>query len=366
MRVLYLVNIPSPYRVDFFNELGKYCRLTVLYERSRANGREWKVKTIRKFEEVYLKGWKLGEDTAFSFEIIKYLREKVYDVIVIGGYGTITGMLAIEYLKLKKIPFILNCDGGVENPTNILKRVLKKHFISASKYYLSPAQVTDEFLIKYGANEKNIFRYPFTSVCEKDILKNIKTRNEKLKLREELGWDNKFILITVGRILYLKGYDNIVQACKNHYDKIEVYIVGGEPTQELIELMNETRASNIHFVKFQDHDALNKYYQAADAFVFSTRGDVWGLVVNEAMANGLPIISSDKAVASLELVKENGFIYNCEDIKELEKRILFLRSSPDMCKSMGKKSLEIIKEYTIEKMAKCHFEIFEFILRERE
>ena len=41
MKVLFLTNIPSPYRVDFFNELGKYCELTVLYERKKADNREW-------------------------------------------------------------------------------------------------------------------------------------------------------------------------------------------------------------------------------------------------------------------------------------------------------------------------------------
>ena len=50
------------------------------------------------------------------------------------------------------------------------------------------------------------------------------------------------------------------------------------------------------------------YYQAADMLVFPTREDIWGLVINEAMANGLPTVSTDKCVAALEMIKqgENG------------------------------------------------------------
>lgn len=363
MKVLYLVNIPSPYRVDFFNELSQYCDLTVLYERNQALGREWIVQQNNSFHEIYLKGFKIGEDSAICLEVIKYLKEKTYDLIVVGGYGTLTGMLAIEFLRLRKIPFVLNCDGGTEKQANFLKKRMKKHFISSASFYLSPAKITDEYLKRYGANCNRIYRYPFTSVYNKYVLNTVTETKKKLKLREELGLSNKFILISVGRILYLKGYDILIHACQNLSEQVDAYIVGGNPNTELVKLLNEKKISNVHFIEFQEQDILQKYYQASDAFVFSTRGDVWGLVVNEAMANGLPIISSDKAVASLELVRENGFLYSVEDSDELRGIIQYFLDNPQMCVSMGEKSLEIIKEYTIEKMAKKHYGIFREILR---
>lgn len=60
MRVLFLTNIPSPYRIDFFNELGKLCELTVLFEREDATNREanWLKNEIQYFKGVFLSGKK--------------------------------------------------------------------------------------------------------------------------------------------------------------------------------------------------------------------------------------------------------------------------------------------------------------------
>ena len=102
MRVLYVTNIPSPYRVEFFNELSQYCELTVLYESRKASHRnkDWFSKTTPKYNEIVMKGINLGKNKVLRTEVRKYLKEFKDDVIVIGGYSTMTGMLAINYLKL--------------------------------------------------------------------------------------------------------------------------------------------------------------------------------------------------------------------------------------------------------------------------
>ena len=78
MKVLFLTNIPSPYRVDFFNELGKKCELTVLYELERASNRDtkWSSNSSNNFTEIFLKGKKIGSDSAICFSVLKYLKNK--------------------------------------------------------------------------------------------------------------------------------------------------------------------------------------------------------------------------------------------------------------------------------------------------
>ena len=113
MKVLFLTNLPSPYRVKFFSELGNLCELTVLYERKSASDRDdkWKVKSDNTFTEIFLHGKTIDTDNSFCPEVLKYLSSD-YDVIVIGMYSTYTAMLAMLWMKLCRIPYYISIDGG--------------------------------------------------------------------------------------------------------------------------------------------------------------------------------------------------------------------------------------------------------------
>src|SRR5690554_5419830 len=90
LRVLYLTNVPSPYRVDFFNELGRACDLTVLFEATLSGERHhrWHKYEFTNFEAVFLKGIKIRQDDALSMEVMRFLTRESFDVIVVGGYST--------------------------------------------------------------------------------------------------------------------------------------------------------------------------------------------------------------------------------------------------------------------------------------
>ena len=108
-----------------------------------------------------------------------------------------------------------------------------------------------------------------------------------------------------------------------------------------------------------DSPDLANAYAAADLFVLPTREDIWGLVINEAMAYGLPVITTDRCVAGLELVEEgvNGSIVPVEDAAALAGKMKELLSSD--LEKMGTASLKKIRAYTIENMAKAHVAFFE-------
>lgn len=365
MKVFFLANIPSPYRVDFFNELGKYCDLTVFFERQNAIGRVWSKRKNLNYKSVFLNGIRIGEDNSLCVSITKYIKKDMFDIFIVGGYGTHTGMLAIKMLKIKKIEFILNCDGGMKQDCGYLKNIIKKHFISAASYYLSPAKITDDYLLEYGAKKQNIFRYSFTSLLEMDISKNLISNVEKLQLKSELGIVEEKIIICVGRIIPLKGYSILLKAATKIEKKdIGIYIIGGKPTPELEKEIEDYDLANVHFIDFMKKDTLFKYYKCANIFVFTTHGDVWGLVVNEAMANGLPVISSDRAVAALQLVKENinGYIFNDNDDVQLAEYLKILLDNEKMQVKFGMNSLNIIKNYSIENMAREHIYFFNKII----
>ena len=95
--------------------------------------------------------------------------------------------------------------------------------------------------------------------------------------------------------------------------------MGGNPTEEYLQMRKMWNLNNVHFLPFMEKNELEAYYQATDIFVLFTREDIWGLVINEAMANGLPVISTDKCIAAMELVKRdiNGIIVPSENLEEM-------------------------------------------------
>jgi glycosyltransferase involved in cell wall biosynthesis len=362
VKVLFLTNIPSPYRIDFFEELGKLCDLTVLFEREDAKDREnsWLKTDFTNFKYSFLKSIKIGNDSAFCPSILKYIKGNQYDVIIIGIYSTPTGLLAIEYMSRKKIPFLLNSDGGLIKNDDGLKRKFKSHFIRPASGYLSTGENTNRYLAHYGAKKEKMFIYPFTSLKNEDILNEVLSQEQKKELKKKLGITQSKVILSVGRFIPLKGFDILLKSCEKLDDDIGVYIIGGEPTQQYIDIKNELGLNNVHFVDFKDKTELEDYYRAADLFVLPTRSDIWGLVINEAMANGLPVITTDRCVAGLELIQdgENGFIVPVDDVQALTDKINDILSDDRMRENMANNNLAQIRSYTIENMAKKHMEIF--------
>lgn len=357
MRVLWITNLPSPYRVAFFNELGKMCDLTVLFETSISAERDasWGKLNIQTFQPIFLKGLKIGVSTAFCPTIIKYISPR-YDRIVLTNFSTPTGMLAVNYLKWKKIPYCIESDGGFPGNGVGLKEKIKRWILPGAEMYFSTAKVHDEYYMKYGVDPKKIVRYPFTSIYDSDILSAPVSEETKYALRNELCMREKKVVISVGRFIHQKGYDVLLDACRMMEKDIGFYIIGGKPTDEYKKTIIDNHMNNIHFIDFMLKAELNRYLMAADIFVLPTRGDAWGLVVNEAMSNGLPVVTTDRCVAGLEMVRhgENGYIVPIENSKALAEAMI---KALDLKHIGAEKALCTARQYTIEKMAKRHYEI---------
>lgn len=360
MRVLFLTNVPSPYRVDFFNKLGDLCELTVLFESDKAKNRncEWMAKGNKNFKSVFMKGIKVGDAEAFCPKVVKYLSKKKYDFIIVGLYSSPTGMLAIEYMKMRNIPFILNSDGGYIKSESKFNYFIKRHFISAASYWLSTGKITSDYFSYYGADKRKIYVYPFTSTLQNEILSKPLNNEEKKMYKKKLGMNENKIVLSVGQFIHRKGYDLLLNSCKNLNKDIGIYIVGGEATEEYKKIKEKFNLTNVHFVGFKKKSELAQYYKAADLFVLPTREDIWGLVINEAMSYGLPVLTTERCVAGLEMINDKDCIcdVNVDWTEKIENTIK--REDYNL---LCENNLKTAKKYTIENMAREHFAILNLI-----
>lgn len=364
MRVLWITNVPSPYRVDFFNELGKSCDLTVVFEKRTSDERDksWLDYKFENFNGIFLNGKSINTDTAICPGVVKYVKDKGYDHIVVTNISSPTGIIAIAYMRANHIPYWIEGDGGFAKADRGIKHKLKTFMITGAKGYFSTSKSHDEYYLSYGADPQRIHRYPFTSIKKEDILKaDLLTDSDKKTLRKQLKMNEPNIILSVGRFSYEKGYgkgfDLLMETAEMLGKDYGVYIVGDEPTDEFKGWKDEHNLLNVHFVPFLRKNELAKYYAAADCMVLLTRGESWGLVINEAMVYGLPIITTPQCVAGTELVEDgvNGFIVSINDIDDITNKIK--RSmKPEYKSLLGQASYEKIKDFTIEKMAQTHIE----------
>ena len=360
--VLFLTNYPSPYRVHFFDELGKYMDVTVLYsdrvEDMKHRNADWFEEGEHGFRAVRLTPKVRIGRRYLCFDVLPWLK-KQYDAIVVCGYSSPTAVLAMAYLRLCRIPFYMEVDGGLVRQDGKLKHFVKKSLVCMANRWLSTGVHTTGYLVHYGAREEKITHYPFSSLYERDILEVPVSRQEKEVLRRELDIPEKQMILAIGQMIHRKGFDVLLKAAKDLDPETGIYFVGGEAKEEYWKLREELGLKNVHFLGFQKKERLAQYYKAADVFVLPTREDIWGLVINEALAYGLPTITTDRCVAGLELIENgiNGYVVPVEDADALAEKIQAVLASD--LEQMGKAALEKVRPYTLENMARTHAEIFE-------
>lgn len=354
MKVLFITSEAAPYRVDFFSEWGKTVDLTVIFEEdiSNENRFNWNLDAIKNFKAIFLNK-EYSKSNRKITGLYQYLEKYRNEIIIINDYSTIIETMAILYMTIKKIKFYMEIDGGLIHKDNFLKKRIKRFLLSRPEGYMSPSLMSDKYLVHYGADINKIDRYPFTSIKNNNILKKPLSQEEKMQLRKELKISGSKVVLAVGRFIKLKRYDKLIECWEKFPDNWSLLLAGqGEEKIVYEKIIEERKLKNIHFLGFLKEKELEKYYMVSDAFVHPTSSDVWGLVINEAMAKGLPVVTTDKCIAGVELVKngENGYIYQMGDVNEF---IRCLKATLEN-ENMSISAIATISNYDIETMVERH------------
>lgn len=228
MRIVVFSNIPSPYFVEYLNELGKYVSILAVFERRTASDRDkrWRPGNSN-FDYVFLDGLVVGTETAFSFKIVSIIKQHRNDVLIFANPMTPSGVLGIFYCKFHNIRYVLQSEGGLVKEGRGLRENIKRSVVKDARLCLSGMSPAKDYFIGYGADPTKVKQYPFSSLHKSDLLEIVPTEAEKQKYKAELGILYKRILIYVGRMLPVKGVDVLLSALKG-FDDIGVYLIGGK------------------------------------------------------------------------------------------------------------------------------------------
>lgn len=348
MKIVFCTQNMAPFRMRWMDEMAKYHTVVIYHLNEYEKGLNLNYISYNPSRAVVkYKAKKLfGKINIFD---VHSIAQENADVYILDGYGFIGQQLLILSLNKKRIPFILSIDGGfISYDESKVKRCLKTFFISKAKAYFSTSEETDKFIDYYGGKNKIKYRHFFSNINKEYILETCLTKEQKNQLKKELEMSENFTIIAVGKFEYRKGFDLLLKALEKINKDITIYFIGAEKCDEYDEFINPQNESKITFVGFCDQLKLKKYYMAADLFILPTREDIWGLVISEAMANGIPVVTSDRCLAGVAMLEKDDIVPS-ENVDALCAEIdRYYKMTFDERKCKGEKNLEKVKKYAIE------------------
>lgn len=351
-------HLPAPYLVEFLNLMGNEIELTVIFKDKTSFDREnsWLDYGFKTFEAHFL--------PKSFFARVKFMLQVMssnYDLFWNADYSKLECIILTFWYRLNRKTVLMHADGGIPIPRAI--DPLIRFIMKRANYFASSGSECDKYYDYYHVDKAKRYEYKFTSQTSADVLSAKEMLKQRQQLRAKYGVENKKILFSIGQQIPRKGYDVLVKAFKDMPENVILYIAGGAPEANVQKIIDEEGITNIEFIGFKTKEELAEYFTIADIFVLPTRYDIWGLVINEAMAYGLPIISTEKCAAAVQFkqLADNGIIVPIEDVDALNNAMKELVLNETKCTIYGENSLNVIQDYTIENMVKDYVEIFSAI-----
>ena len=334
MRISIITSIRTPYRTKQIEEICRENRehtIDVYYTANENEGRDWETNESNEFKEYFLEGKKLSEKYGYiNSGLIKIVKES--DLRFIGGYEKPTYILLSILCKIYKKKYVIIFDGisisKINNQELRYKFIIKKFVIKNSHAIFGNGNVSFKYFTqKFNYPKEKIYNQYLT--IDGDKIKSLSKYKDLYRniIREKYKIDDSCkVLHYSGRLIDIKNVEIIINAINNIKDeKITLLVTGdGVEKDRLIKLAKSLNVDIIVTGFINNQEDLFKHYYAADIFVLPSKEEPWGLVVNEAMYAKLPVLISKECGCSLDLVENNGYIFNPFDENDLTNKIKIL------------------------------------------
>ena len=329
---------------------------------------KWDIPLLSGYRHALLKNISWNPSSNFwgqvNFGIISEIIKNNHDALLLYGWNSFTNWLAILVAIITRTPIFLRGESSLQQELQkkkrklFLKKIILTLLFKRMSALLYIGENNKNFYTHYGVSGEKLFFTPYAVDNERFLLETNNLRKRKFALRAGEGISkNDVVLLFVGKLIekkrpfdVLKAYEITAKKESNLSNKISLFFVGdGEQKSVLKSYVNKNQIKNVHFVGFRNQTELPQYYAIADIFVLpSGEGETWGLVVNEAMCFGLPVIISDVVGCGPDLVEKekNGLIIPLGNIHLLANAFSTLLADVKKREAFGIRSSEIIGNYS--------------------
>lgn len=356
-KLVIVTNIPNPYRIPLFNEIERQAKelginFHVIFGASGYKRRQYQLDMKScNFSYEFLDSGKMelgeAEKTLFYYNgLLKAIQRLQPDCIVINGFSM--GTLQLYWRSLwKKTPYVIwsGTVSGRGKQQSKLRVWQRRILLSRAKGFVAYGKMAADYLTSLGAATEKIFiaRNTVDTSFFSNEAEKIKASQKRIELR--------FRFIYVGFIIRKKNLEVLLDAVKYLRTKRSDFVlelVGSGADEAYFQdyVRQHDLTDQVIFSGYVQKPQLPAHLAGADCFVFPSNYDIWGLVVNEAMACGLPCISSVQSGVTSDLIRdgENGFAVDFTNSHLVAEKMNWMIEHPDLAAEMGKKGKGILEE----------------------
>ena len=360
-RLVIITEIIAPYRIPVFNALAKRPEIdlhVIFLAESDLTIRQWHVyKDEIKFSYEVLPSWRkrwLGYNILLNDGVFSALNKNSPDAILCGGYNYPASWQTAYWAQARRVPLLLWLESTAldRRGGHSLVEFMKRRFLNRCNAFVVPGKSSLDYLEELGISGPRIFTAP--NAVDVSLFSELadKARRDEGDTRIRSSLPSRYFLC-VGRLVRAKGIFDLLEAYSGLDEKIRekvglVFAGDGPDRVELMKRASRITPGTIHCPGFVHREDLPEFYALADALIFPTHTDPWGLVVNEAMSCGITVIATDVAGCVASLVKDglNGFVVSARDVTQLTRSMARLADNSGLRVEMGVRSRERIQAFT--------------------
>lgn len=301
MSILIVTGAMAPYTHLLYDALARAIDepLHVLACVEREPSRSWKWSDTGHYRMEVLPGVRLHRGTTRNFyynpAVVRRLRELAPRLVVVKDFSP-TMLLAARAAKRLGIPVGIHTDGVLAADPgghSLVRRLMRRAIISRSDFGIGPSYASLQMLHLYGVASEHLMLAPLTA--------GWKPAGPSPPLAER-PFDLMFCGVLDDEVKGARFFADVVEALALRRPGLSVRVVGEGPLRGELERRFAAADVTAQFDGFVQQDALETKYGSAKLFMFPSRGDTWGIVANEAIQCGTPVIASPHATAAQELV----------------------------------------------------------------
>ena len=365
---------PIQYHAEWYRLLAAHSELEIhVYYCHRATPNEqanagfgvefdWNVPLLSGYPFTFLKnvandpghGRFGGIDTP---EIKGIILRREYNAVLVNGWNYKSAWQAIRACWKSGTKVLVRSDSHLHTRrgffTSIAKAAVYPRFVSRFDGCLAVGKWSREYFLRYGAKPERIFFVPHA--VDNGFFSFEAERASQMggELRQKWGLDREAIVFAFsGKFIEKKHPMDFVRAvhlAAQRCSRVQGLMIGDGPLRAACEEYVRNQGVPVSFAGFLNQSQIPSAYAASDALVLPSDGrETWGLVVNEAMACGLPAIVSDQVGCGPDLISsgKTGFIFPLGDVETLATQMLQMAENSALLEEMGVHAAEIISNYS--------------------